>query len=325
MADNIHEVEERGREILKVKDMTSGQYLDYVSQDKIRGDELCVYYLAKMLNVHICVILKRGIWCTSSVKDMDQCRIILAFFGENIFRDTVAGLQEPTTDRPRRLKKERLRKGSATALILQIPPLRSSQPPRTVKTHATDKGTLSATHYGIGKRSVRAQVKCTSCTQSFASHRLRNEHMRSVHLSLHACVQCNKYFKSAEYLKKHVLIYHDKQGRPFKCDKCNKRFAFSSELKEHLSTHSTLRPFKCPAGGCKKDYKRKGDLNKHFQQDHCETVSLQCDDCPLTFRSQKLLNLHGRTHRAPALKCNQCDQVFKHHAQLRRHVKREHK
>lgn len=134
---------------------------------------------------------------------------------------------------------------------------------------------------------------------------------------------CHTFFKSAANLVKHTTNFHNPEARKFKCDKCGKAFPFQSELKEHLTVHSEVRKFVCPAGNCGAKFKRKGELTKHFKT-HGDQPDIKCVECPLTFKSKKLLRLHLRMHRPPELACHLCQEMFRHHSQLRNHLKSKH-
>lgn len=50
-----------------------------------------------------------------------------------------------------------------------------------------------------------------------------------------SCAVCNKVYKSADYLKRHILFKHEKKSK-HKCDFCNKMFAGRTNLLAHLSS-----------------------------------------------------------------------------------------
>uniref|UniRef100_A0A8C2WF07 C2H2-type domain-containing protein n=1 Tax=Cyclopterus lumpus TaxID=8103 RepID=A0A8C2WF07_CYCLU len=56
--------------------------------------------------------------------------------------------------------------------------------------------------------------------------------------------ECDKCFRSASEVKRHVLIHHSME-RPFKCDVCGKGFVKSCFLTLHMRTHTGERPYVC--------------------------------------------------------------------------------
>merc|ERR1712062_795672 len=77
---------------------------------------------------------------------------------------------------------------------------------------------------------------------------------------------CGKKFLTAEYLLKHIKIYHN--GRePINCDKCDKSFHDERTLQRHVSdVHDKLKPFYCDI--CHFQCARLSNLNKHRSNTH---------------------------------------------------------
>ena len=87
----------------------------------------------------------------------------------------------------------------------------------------------------------RWQCSC-SCTKTFKSKQLAQQHMDNVHKGLkkYVCQQCNKSYTQSHSLKSHVQIVHKKIS-PFMCVLCGNSFKQRISIKRHMEkVHSGM-------------------------------------------------------------------------------------
>ena len=89
MKENIDKVEQIAQPFLSKKKLTLDAYIAFMEQPGHRGDELALYLLAVMNQIHYCIITKTQVFyshptfsCPSDV------HIKLVYLGNSIFRDT---------------------------------------------------------------------------------------------------------------------------------------------------------------------------------------------------------------------------------------------
>jgi len=57
------------------------------------------------------------------------------------------------------------------------------------------------------------------------------------------CSVCNKVFKKASYLQRHITLHSGQ--KPYSCPYCDKSFRLPNVLVKHKRTHTGERPYEC--------------------------------------------------------------------------------
>lgn len=116
------------------------------------------------------------------------------------------------------------------------------------------------------KQSHDKEISCDSCGKSFSNKRELIDHIETDHMSLKfSCNLCSAEFRSAEKLKNHKRITHNKNH---KCEKCNAAFGKPHLLVEHVKVkHEGLR-FHCSYPGCSGTFVSSSYAKKHLQKIH---------------------------------------------------------
>eukprot|EP00183_Erythrolobus_madagascarensis_P003002 CAMPEP_0185852898 /NCGR_PEP_ID=MMETSP1354-20130828/16771_1 /TAXON_ID=708628 /ORGANISM="Erythrolobus madagascarensis, Strain CCMP3276" /LENGTH=312 /DNA_ID=CAMNT_0028554269 /DNA_START=385 /DNA_END=1320 /DNA_ORIENTATION=- len=111
------------------------------------------------------------------------------------------------------------------------------------------------------------------------------------------CSLCLKNFTSSFNLKRHITSVHH-GDRSFECEICHMRF----KLKENLVSHARCvhrigaRRYTCHC--CGKDFARKGNLERHFVEQHTAVKPHSCGQCDKKFGTKYNLDIHlKRTHK----------------------------
>ncbi|KAI8507778.1 hypothetical protein Bbelb_140180 [Branchiostoma belcheri] len=166
------------------------------------------------------------------------------------------------------------------------------------------------------KRWHDGKYKCTHCDGTFHDNASRDMHIKFIHNGqLLKCSQCDKKFKSAGGLRKHMSLHvaklhkcktegcdsqftsvaalyyhqekhHAKNSSSFECGDCYKTFPSTSKLEKHVISHDNIRPFTCES--CHATLKRKNDLTRHI----LTHTSASCDICGGKYRGTHQLKRH---------------------------------
>lgn len=148
------------------------------------------------------------------------------------------------------------------------------------------------------------------------------------------CHECNKVFKTAYSLRRHVLIHTGelpwscescKKGFTQKssltahkchiCKHCNEIFQTAPDLKVHLLKH--VNPLECQT--CHKCFASPSGLKDHMNR-HLEYKPYPCKHCPKSFVTNAELKHHmvyHDTHRPHV--CEECGASYIHKWQLLLH------
>ncbi|KAI5637101.1 zinc-finger associated domain (zf-AD) domain-containing protein [Phthorimaea operculella] len=130
-------------------------------------------------------------------------------------------------------------------------------------------------------------VKCKVCKKTLNRWNSFMNHARK-HLGFKiVCEFCGKSFASSNQLKRHCRSFHGMQsrGRQIVQFGWKKRSEKVHERREHTGE----RPFVCDL--CAAAYFSRKCLLQHIES-HRTTASVQCDKCPLTFKSRRHLAKH---------------------------------
>ena len=121
------------------------------------------------------------------------------------------------------------------------------------------------------------------------------------------CDVCNRVFKNNTLYQRHVKT-HTKE-KPYKCDECGKVFTSKSNMQAHQKTHFESKTYCCPH--CSREFKGKKSLLEHVSSKHNHEKRFVCCQCPESFVSRHLKNVHERTHNGEkGFICDQCGDSF---------------
>eukprot|EP01083_Nonionella_stella_P028481 78438_1 len=135
--------------------------------------------------------------------------------------------------------------------------------------------------------------QCRFCDYGASSQKRVTKH-ELVHSELKPfkCGQCDKRFKTLQYLHSHLSRVHVKDKiKRFECNVCQKRFTTKSYLKAHILSHSTIKPYKCSE--CNYATQFKNRLEKH-EESHRYEKEHECDICHKRFRLKWYVIAHKK-------------------------------
>uniref|UniRef100_A0A1A9WDW4 C2H2-type domain-containing protein n=1 Tax=Glossina brevipalpis TaxID=37001 RepID=A0A1A9WDW4_9MUSC len=175
----------------------------------------------------------------------------------------------------------------------------------------------------------------------------------------HICPHCNKVFKEACDLKKHLNIHNG--VKPFKCDHCPASYVYKSNLTTHKRCHESSdsrkgyererqkgrkacyfcgkiftstsnrrrherihtgeRPFVCEY--CGRSFSSSSDLSSHRSSQHLKERNFVCDICDKRFNRRSQLRIHqANVHvdKPPTHICTLCKAAFKKINDLKTHI-----
>ena len=129
------------------------------------------------------------------------------------------------------------------------------------------------------------------------------------------CDLCTKVFRSSTLFQRHQKTHKEKYCQ--NCPECDKPFASKSSLSAHLKahqesktkTHQESKTFSCPH--CQREFKGRKSLLEHISAQHNQEGRLVCAQCPASFVSKHLKNVHEREHNGEkGYICDQCGESF---------------
>ena len=166
------------------------------------------------------------------------------------------------------------------------------------------------------KKAKRCRIfHCKDCLHVTDSQASANKHYKESHSPV-KCSQCDTSFNNQSSLCHHKYQHIEKK---FHCRNCDKVFLFESDLAGHRLKHHRHPGFQCNhkknGSICGKWYFAKSDLAKHARMHSGKVYS--CYECEYTTVDICYLRAHRFTHsKQLKYKCNNCDELFKHHTQL---------
>ena len=174
---------------------------------------------------------------------------------------------------------------------------------------------------------VEAIKTCYNCGKSFRDNKDLQLHISAVHEKRkpYECNICYKKFGFPGNLSGHKKAVHSKTG-PFQCRECPMRFFKKAQyLKKHFTMMHDLNKddeMKCDI--CNRYFDSKSRYEGHLQSAH--GTKLQCDKCDKQFTGKRSLKYHVEvSHEQVNSKCNFCDKVFTSSTTLKRHVTAAHR
>ncbi|KUI65552.1 Transcription factor IIIA [Cytospora mali] len=108
---------------------------------------------------------------------------------------------------------------------------------------------------------------------------------------------------------------------------CPKTFNRPARLLAHLRSHNNERPYLCTFDGCGKSYTENKHLKQHLLS-HTKEAKYVCDTCDKGFSTGTRLRRHQKVHEGEErFRCREyppCNQSFRKHQTLQRHILKEH-
>lgn len=138
--------------------------------------------------------------------------------------------------------------------------------------------------------------RCVHCELVLTTKQGLRKHLRTHTNEMpFACTrgECDKRFRTKTTLRRHELTVHDKAEERLPCPECGKMLRPLSLLPHRQALHDVPlqgggvkappKLLSCPAPGCDRTFKHRGNLNRHTMAVHntCRTV-YACLLCPTT-------------------------------------------
>lgn len=184
---------------------------------------------------------------------------------------------------------------------------------------------LSTSYNLLIHRNIHAGVRpyvCSNCDKSFRSASGLNRHVRYVHdgVKSFACDVCGRHLASRASRDEHRRTHSSE--RPHVCETCGKSFKQKASLYVHRLYHSQVLPHRCVL--CNRGFRRKQELDKHASW-HSDRKPYVCDICNERFRNKSCVVRHRRTHTNQRSHiCAICDARFTQERYLKRHCSNLH-
>ena len=188
------------------------------------------------------------------------------------------------------------------------------------------RGKVTFKHYGIPRRSPKQSIirkhRCLVCGKSKNSKKELNDHHRKEHSGV-VCPTCGKEFPTADSYQQHRYIHRNPVQH--KCDICDKILPFESDLQRHMKSHTEGDRWYCPHTACKRNFKRKADLDLHEIIHTGVQHKCTWPGCKYSNLDPRTVKRHQKSHTQKAtVHCPKCEQVFVFYMQMKRHRDQEH-
>jgi len=167
--------------------------------------------------------------------------------------------------------------------------------------------------------SIKESFQSPKCDRRYSSQREWNKHWKEHHsretskrqatTGSHSCPDCKKEFHSVLSLDRHVALHF---CRKYACSICLQTFKH-----EHNFNHHTRKEhlFKCDH--CKLAFPHRPSLDGHINMYHRKLISRSVDGGGGGINNHKK---PGTSVCRRIFSCPECQKVFKHNADLRRHT-----
>ena len=106
--------------------------------------------------------------------------------------------------------------------------------------------------------------------------------------SAHKCLACDKIFKAASDLNRHLKDKHEN----VECPMCKKSFSSRKQAEDHICLEGDIVPLKCDKSYCNKEFVSSAALNKHIKNSHYGHQRKVCNKCGEILDSNTTLNKH---------------------------------
>ncbi|XP_052745138.1 zinc finger protein OZF isoform X2 [Bicyclus anynana] len=189
-------------------------------------------------------------------------------------------------------------------------------------------------HHTTTHTNDACKYKCPHCNKGFKRARNLTKHLAVHEIDKRVqCKYCSKTFISKDVLKSHIILKHpntEESGQSVKhhvCKECGAGFISPGLLKTHMFKHSDKKEFYCVE--CDKAFKSKGALKTHLTSAAAHVNysdrKLQCDHCGKRFGVTRDLEQHMYIHigRRP-FPCDQCEKGYSTSWALTRHKQYTH-
>lgn len=150
---------------------------------------------------------------------------------------------------------------------------------------------------------------CCFCQNIYLSHFSLIDHLDSVNCQSNkiACDLCPKIFFTKKGIRNHVQLHEKKK---FECNICDYSTVKKSHLKRHKITHEQIPRYECSI--C---HKRVREVRAHMKT-HTAQKKTRCVICK-KMMAEVRIKVHMKRHNY-LRKCDNCEETFKSHEDLRR-------
>lgn len=309
-----------------------------ISKLHARGNELVVFLLSIMLNIHTTVIYRGGYLCTvddnhsnTLEEAVENSELILAFVGNNFFVELVPRDDQryetikakiiarfENTDLKQWLENDiggvKTRQ-SMLPLDLSMPKNKPKKKrrnrkgkrgnrPVTSTTSAPPPEVKKAKKHGVPKKGISVPVRPKA-----GARRVRKSRRK------HTCdiKNCGKIFNTLRELNCHNRSVHI--SARYKCDQCAKEFRLKSSLARHRFQH---QPNKFSCALCDRTFRFASELKSH-REGHNKRPRFKCDVCNKRFQRSNDLKRHLSVHDRKKWHCEMCNYRTSQRRLLRLH------
>ena len=162
--------------------------------------------------------------------------------------------------------------------------------------------------------------KCEVCEKSFTRLDTCTKHKREVHGGIrYPCTQC-----PANYAQQHKLKKHMEKHTRNTCNICGEIISLKNQSRHLREVHSAGPSLQCPQ--CPKSFKRRDQLNSHISNihDRDEPVQYVCYFCERKFSKKVNLNQHvvDLHTKEKKFSCPGCPEEFSRLCNMERHLSR---
>ncbi len=88
------------RPFLDRKKLSIAEYCDYIVKPGSFADEVALYLIAKVSNLHVSIIYQGGEWYSCSSYNAQHCQILLVYIGGPLFIEVCVLHEQPKSSKP---------------------------------------------------------------------------------------------------------------------------------------------------------------------------------------------------------------------------------